>query len=126
MTSTPRFAAEIWQTALGALQLQMSREAFDTWLRPARLLAHEDGTFVIGVHNIYAREWLDKRLKKVIVRSLSQIAGRSVEVRFVVWVPEEPAPDVSDAGPLLAPLKQFTAPAPSFERLPPGETGLNP
>jgi chromosomal replication initiator protein len=126
MTSDPLTAAEIWQTAYGELQLQMPREAFDTWLRNARLLASEDGTFIIGVHNIYAREWLEHRLKKVIVRALSQIAGRSVEVRFVIWTADETQADLSSAGPLLAELEPPAAPAARFERLLPGETGLNP
>ncbi len=126
MSDHTRGPAEIWQTAYGELQLQIPREAFDTWLRTARLIAHEDGTFIIGVHNIYAREWLEHRLKKVIVRTLSQVAQRVVEVRFVVAA--EPAGDeqpVYSAGPLLADLEP-RAQEPHFERMAPGETGLNP
>ncbi len=126
--------AEVWQTALGELQLQLPRETFDTWLRHARLVAHEDGTFIIGVHNIYAREWLEHRLKKVILRTVGRIAQRTVELRFVVAAEKRPRPnsrrekardDVSQAGPLLANLERREAP-PQFERLAPGETGLNP
>lgn len=128
--------AEVWQTAYGELQLQLPRETFDTWLRHARLIAHEDGTFIVGVHNIYAREWLEHRLKKVIIRTLGEIARRTVEVRFVLAAEhngkngrkhkngDEPA--VYTAGPLLAPLKEEEEQAqPRFERLPAGETGLN-
>lgn len=116
----------IWETAYGQLQIQMPREAFDTWLRGARLLAHEDGTFILGVPNIYAREWLEHRLKKVIVRTLSQLTGRSVEVRFVLWAEPHPAEETYDAGPLLAELKPREEPQPRFEQLAPGETKLNP
>lgn len=128
--------AEVWQTAYGELQLQLPRETFDTWLRHARLIAHEDGTFIVGVHNIYAREWLEHRLKKVIVRTLGEIARRTVEVRFVLASEhagkngKKPKSDeraeVYSAGPLLAPLKKEEERAkPRFERLPPGEAGLN-
>lgn len=82
-----RDARETWQTARGELELQLPREAFDTWLRSARLIAHEGGTYIIGVSNIYAREWLEHRLKKVVVRTLGQVAGQSVEVNFVVTGP---------------------------------------
>ena len=127
--------AEVWQTAQGELQLQLPRETYDTWLRNARLLAHEDGTFIIGVHNIYAREWLEHRLKKVILRTLSRIAQRTVEVRFVVASEnghrarakrEKDEEDVYQAGPLLAEIEKSRPETPRFERLAPGETGLNP
>jgi chromosomal replication initiator protein len=116
----------IWQTAYGELQLQMPRETFDTWLRNARLIAHEDGTYVLGVQNIYAREWLEHRLKKPIVRTLSHVAGRSVEVRFVLWADHGHSADLREAGPLLADLDPDEETSRSFEPPLPGETGLNP
>jgi chromosomal replication initiator protein len=127
MNEQTQSPASIWQTAYGELQLQIPRETFNTWLRNARLIAHEDGTFVIGVQNIYAREWLDQRLKKVIVRTLSHIAHRSVEVRFVLAPehPKEQDDNLHTAGPLLAHIAKPTE-SPQFERLVPGETGVNP
>nr|MBN1229330.1 chromosomal replication initiator protein DnaA [Anaerolineae bacterium] len=120
--------AQLWQTAYGELELQLPRDTFNTWLRSARLIAHEDGTFIIGVHNIYAREWLDTRLKKVVARTLGQIARREVEIRFVL-ASEHPhqkkTKPLKDAGPLLAALDK-PAPSPArFDYLPEGETGLN-
>lgn len=74
----------VWQTALYELQLQLPRETFDTWLRNARLLAVNGDCWLIGVHNVYAREWLDQRLKKVIERTLSRLVGEKVDVQFEV------------------------------------------
>ncbi len=126
MTGDQRSPAEIWQTAYGELQLQLPREAFDTWLRSARLIAHEDGTYIIGVRNIYAREWLEHRLKKVIVRTLGQVAGRSVEVSFVVWAGDPEESDLRGAGPLLAEIAPPGPERAEFEMPAPGQTGLNP
>jgi chromosomal replication initiator protein len=126
MNSQSRSPADVWRTAHGELQLQLPRETFDTWLRNAHLIAHEDGTFVIGVHNIYAREWLEHRLKKVIVRTLSRITQQTVEVRFIVIPEQRSDPDIASAGPLLAPLEKKTEATPTFERLSPGETGVSP
>lgn len=128
MSGHARSAADMWQTAYGELQLQLPRETFDTWLSTARLLAYEDGTFVIAVQNIYAREWLEHRLKKVILRTLTRVAERSVEVRFIVWKEKSTEKDdsVYEAGPLLADLAPPKEEPPRFERLSPGETGLNP
>ena len=78
-------AERLWQAALGQLQLEMPRAAFDTWVRDAEYLAYEDGTYVIGVQNAYARDWLEDRLLSTVKHVLTGIAGRTVAVRFVVW-----------------------------------------
>jgi chromosomal replication initiator protein len=95
-------AERLWQAALGQLQMEMPRATFDTWVRDAELLTNEDGTFVIGVQNAYARDWLDNRLKSTVKHVLTGIVGTTVEVRFVVWQddPTEEAPDISPLTPL--------------------------
>ena len=78
-------AHRIWQAALGELQLELTRATFETWLRNSRLVACEDGVFVIGVANTYARDWLESRLRSVVARVLTRLTGRTASVRFVVW-----------------------------------------
>ena len=78
-------AAQAWQAALGQLQMEMPKAAFDTWVRDAELLSYEDGSFIIGVQNAYARDWLESRLSSSITRLLTGIMNRTVEVRFTVW-----------------------------------------
>jgi len=92
-----------WLAALGQFQLEMPRAAYDTWVRDAELLTYEDGTYVIGVRNAYARDWLEDRLLSTAKQVLAGITGRTVEVRFVVWH-GDPADDVAETSlsPLLA------------------------
>ena len=97
-------AEQAWQAAHGQLQLEMPKAAYDTWVRDAELIAYEDGTFIIGVHNAYARDWLESRLSTTIVRILTGIMNRSVEVRFTVWH----AVDTSDAVDSLAVANSLT------------------
>jgi chromosomal replication initiator protein len=78
-------ADQAWQAALGQLQLEMPKAAYDTWVRDADLITFEDGSFVIGVHNAYARDWLESRLTSTVGRILTGIMNRTVEVRFIVW-----------------------------------------
>jgi chromosomal replication initiator protein len=80
-------AEQIWQAALGQLQLELNKNVFDTWIRGTTLLGYEDGTFVIGVTHAYAKDWLENRLLSNITRTVGNLAGRSVEVKFVVWTP---------------------------------------
>ena len=73
-----------WKATLGELELQMTKATFNTWLKGARLLACENGEFVVGVHNDYAKDWLENRLERAIVRTLSAIVDKPVSIRFVV------------------------------------------
>jgi chromosomal replication initiator protein len=78
-------AEQAWQAAAGQLQVEMSKAAYDTWVRDTEFLSYEDGSFIIGVQNAYARDWLESRLSSTIVRLLAGIMNRTVEVRFIVW-----------------------------------------
>jgi chromosomal replication initiator protein len=81
---------KVWQAALGELQLQMTKATFDTWVKQTHVVAYEDGTFIIGVQNGFAKDWLENRLHATIQRTLVSILNRSVEVRFVVQTPANP------------------------------------
>jgi len=88
----------VWSAALGELQLQMTQATFDTWLRGARFLKYEDGSFVVGVKNGYAKDWLEHRLLPTIKRTLARLAGCATDIHFVVW---DGQPQCRDAAPLL-------------------------
>lgn len=87
---------QAWQAALGQLQLEMPKPAYDTWVRSSELIAHEDGSFIIGVRNAYACDWLESRLTSTVTRLLTGITGRSAEVRFIVWQGEQAGKDSAD------------------------------
>ncbi|MDH4209157.1 MAG: DnaA/Hda family protein, partial [Anaerolineae bacterium] len=74
----------VWEAAKGELQLQMTKATYDTWISNTFPIAYEDGTFIIGVHNTYAKEWLEHRLQTIIKRTLIGLTTQTAEVRFVV------------------------------------------
>jgi chromosomal replication initiator protein len=113
-------ADPIWQAALGELQLQMTKATFDTWVKNTHVVSYEDGTFVIGVHNAFTKDWLENRLLTTIKRTLVGIVGHSVEVKFTVWAKE---PSESDEA---LPLLQTIAPAPHGSAANGPPTMLNP
>ncbi len=89
-------ASQAWQAALGQLQVEMPKGTFDTWVRDAELVAYEDGSFVIGVNNAYARDWLESRLRSTVTRMLTGMMNRTVEVRFIVWQAAQPTEDLRE------------------------------
>lgn len=81
-----------WKATLGELELQMTKATFNTWLKDAHFLSCEQDTYVIGVRNDYAKDWLENRLRDTILRTLAAITREAVELRFVVWSDELIAP----------------------------------
>ena len=73
-----------WQMLLGELALQMPSATYNTWVRDTWVMAYEDGEFIIGLPNAYARDWLENRLRHKIKRALSSIMQRGVQVNFRV------------------------------------------
>lgn len=77
-------ADEIWVAALGGLELQVTKANYQTWLKDTVGLSCENGQFVVGAPNTFAVEWLEKRLRHLIKKTLANIIGRQVDVRFEV------------------------------------------
>ena len=76
---------QAWQATLGQLQMEMSKAAFDTWVRNAELVNQQEDRFTIGVQNPYARDWLDSRLSSTVTRMLTGLMERPQQVKFVVF-----------------------------------------
>jgi hypothetical protein len=75
---------EYWMTAHHDLRLRMAHETFDNWLKRAKLISFENEIFTLGVESQMAVDWLEMRLKGVILKTLKWIVGREVGVEFVV------------------------------------------
>ncbi len=77
-------AHRVWDTALGQLQLQVTRPNFDTWLKDTVGLHTENGSFIIGTPSDFVSEWLSAKMGPVIAKTVSGILGRPVSLRFQV------------------------------------------
>ncbi|MBI2846119.1 MAG: chromosomal replication initiator protein DnaA, partial [Chloroflexi bacterium] len=89
----------IWQAAQGELQLQLTRATYETWVKDSHGLSYEDGTLIVAVENLYAKEWLETRLLGTIKRTLAGILGRTVEVKFTVRHKDAPESPVLESHP---------------------------
>jgi chromosomal replication initiator protein len=79
-----RTAQEIWDTALGELQLQVSKANFRTWLEKTKGLSYQDNQLLLGVPNTFVAEYLDKNLRSLIEKTLIGIVQSEVKVSFTV------------------------------------------
>ena len=75
---------QVWEAALGELQIQVNRPNYETWLRRTVALGHDDGKFTVGVPNTFVAEYLDRNQRSLIEKVLTGLLHREVRVGFRV------------------------------------------
>lgn len=77
---------DLWKTALGEIELQISRPNFVTWLKHSELLEKKecDGAVLVGLPNNFAKEWVKNRYHKLILGSLRNLDGSIKHVEYAV------------------------------------------
>lgn len=82
MTSKP--ARQIWEAALGELQVQVSKHNFQTWFQKTVGLSFEDDQFTVGVPNTFVAEYLNRNQFSLIEKTLIGITKQNIQVNFQV------------------------------------------
>ncbi len=85
-------AQQIWETALGELQIQVSKPNYRTWLEKTAGLSYQDNQFVVGVPNTFIAEYLDKALRSLIEKALIGLTHRDIKVTFCVDTKHQSSP----------------------------------
>jgi chromosomal replication initiator protein len=109
-TRTPK---EIWDIALGDLQVQVSKPNYRTWFGKTIGLSYQDNRFTIGVPNIFAAEYLEKNQRSLIEKALGGLTSPGVQVVFQVNGKSHHLPTAADT------VTAIPASPPSFTRLNP-------
>jgi len=83
---------ELWRSALGELEFEVSRANFATWFKDTTIRGVEDGVAVVVVPNAFAKEWLEKKFHKQIIKSLRSNAPDVRNATYIVQPPSDTAP----------------------------------
>ena len=76
---------QLWQAALGELELSLSKANFTTWFKNTFISSHENKKIVIGVPNAFTKTWLENKYHKEILQSLQNASGNQIsEVSYQV------------------------------------------
>lgn len=77
---------DLWQGALGEIEIQISRPNFLTWLKNSRLInkKESEGTVIVGLPNNFAKEWVKNRYHKLILGSLRNLDSSIRVVEYIV------------------------------------------
>ena len=77
-------AKKLWETSLGQLQLQVPRSSYDTWFKGTCGIALEGDSLTVAVPTTFAAEWLERRMYKLIQRTVEGVATSPLQVQFQV------------------------------------------
>ena len=76
--------SNLWQAALGEIELNLSRAAFATWFSGTTILSQEKRTIIIGVPDNFKKTWLEKKYYKIILKALRDINPKISQVQFQI------------------------------------------
>src|SRR5581483_8707788 len=75
---------KIWQSALGEMQVQLSRANFLTWLKNSQLVDRKEGTFVVAVPSTFAKKWVEDKYQKNLLGILRNMDTSVKKIEFVI------------------------------------------
>jgi chromosomal replication initiator protein len=76
---------ELWQAALGEIELSISKANFSTWFKSTAILSNENGKIVIGVPNGFAKEWLENKYNTYILKALKNFQEDIKEISCTIY-----------------------------------------
>jgi chromosomal replication initiator protein len=79
-----RSAREIWDTALGELEVQVNRSNYRTWFEKTTGLAYRNGQFTIGAPTVFVAEYLDRNQRSLIEKTLINLTRPDIRLVFQV------------------------------------------
>jgi chromosomal replication initiator protein len=86
----------VWNESLSQIESSISKQSFDTWIRPTRIVAWSDSEVTLAVPNRFFRDWVADNYSDLIAHSLTATVGRQTEVKVIVQ------PSLEGAGPAVA------------------------
>lgn len=99
---------EIWKNVLAEIELTTSRASFITWFQETTIADIIDGVVTVSVPNGFAKNWLQDKYHKSILRALRNALAETREINYVVGALARP--------PSAARPKAHSAiPRPAFE-----------
>jgi len=75
---------EIWQIALGEIELSLSKANFITWFKNTNILSNKEGKVCIGVPNGFTKEWLENKYNKIVFKALRNVLDCVKEITYII------------------------------------------
>jgi chromosomal replication initiator protein len=110
--------AEVWTRSLDGLSEMGLPASQLAWLRLTRPLGLVENTALIATPNPFVKEYLETKLRPLVIHALSKELGRPIQIAVTVD-PSPVAPPEQPPGPLSSPLSVMEPPAGGQDDAPP-------
>lgn len=70
---------QLWQAALGELELSISKANFTTWFKNTFISSYVDSRVTVGVPNAFTKTWLENKYHKEILKALQNISDNQIK-----------------------------------------------
>ncbi|QQR55261.1 chromosomal replication initiator protein DnaA [Candidatus Peregrinibacteria bacterium] len=75
---------DLWLRILEKVEGDVKRPHFLTWFQNTAILSYHDGLLVVGVPNIFAKDWLEHKLGSQLMQAIQKVHPQVREVMFEV------------------------------------------
>lgn len=82
--------SDLWKSALGQIELSISKANFVTWFQNTDITKVEEGVVTISVPNGFAKEWLENKYNHTIIQALQSCEEGVRSIRCVISGPNTP------------------------------------
>ena len=79
-----------WDKTTKIIQDKISKQNFDTWIKPIKIVAMEDKCVQLAVPNKFFKDWLLDNYASTIKQSLQNASGIDVDIDFVLSKNKDP------------------------------------
>jgi chromosomal replication initiator protein len=90
----------VWDKTTKIIQEKLSKQNFDTWIKPIKIVAMEDECVQLMVPNKFFKDWLLDNYFSTIKQSLQHVVGIDVDVEFILSKSKEKSPDSVSMSPI--------------------------
>jgi len=81
---------ELWQATLAELEVLVSKANFITWFQNTSITAQQNGMVVLNVPNAFAKEWLECKYHKFILKALRSLSPEVRNVEYIISSQTQP------------------------------------
>lgn len=85
----------VWDKATKIIQEKVSKQNFDTWIKPIKIMAMEDKCVQLAVPNKFFKDWLMDNYLSMIKNTLHTVIGISVDIDFILSKDKEKKPEAA-------------------------------
>ncbi|MFA7088272.1 MAG: chromosomal replication initiator protein DnaA [Patescibacteria group bacterium] len=70
---------QVWQAALGEIEVNLSRANFVTWFKDTFISSFENNRIIICVPNAFVKKWLEEKYHKNILGAVENVSKQKIE-----------------------------------------------